>query len=326
MKILFNGFRHGHIDLLYRQAVKTPGIQVTACLEEDEAAAKAAASRLGLSIDQGSYQEWLSKDIDIVAIGGKYGERGQAVIKALQAGRHVISDKPLCTSLEELVEIRRLTEEKNLKIGCMLELRDMPCAVRARALLRENRLGEVRNLSFTGQHCIDYAHRPAWYFEEGMHGGTINDLAIHGIDLVRDLTGLELEKVDGVRTWNSYADRNRDFEDSAVFMARLTNGAELLADVSYSAPSQVFSMPTYWNFKIWCERGLLTFHYTDSKVTVFEEGVQEPQILEGIVPEKGYFEKFLEEVNSPSREITESVLDSTRTALWIQREADMRHG
>ena len=248
-KILFYGFQHGHIDGLYKMAKQTVGIEIAACLEEDEKVKLAAGTRLGIRFEEDTYDNWLKKDVDIVAIGGKYGQRGKAVIKALKAGKHVISDKPLCTSLEELTEIETLVKEGKGKISCMLDLRYMLSACRAREILRSKRLGEVRNISFTGQHCIDYAHRPSWYFEEGMHGGTVNDLAIHGLDLVRDLTGLEVEKVDGIRTWNSYAVKNPDFKDCAVFMARLTNGAEILADVSYSAPSQVFSMPTYWNFE-----------------------------------------------------------------------------
>ena len=202
-------------------------------------------------MDDGNYEEWRNKDIDIVAICDKYGERGATAIQALRAGKHIISDKPLCTSLEELEEIEKIVKQSNVKVGCMLDLRNMPTINRARELLRDGRLGRVRNISFTGQHCIDYKNRPSWYFEEGMHGGTINDLAIHGVDIVRDITGLEITEIDGVRTWNAYAVKNPEFKDCAVFMARLSNGAELLADVSYSAPSQVFTMPTYWNFEIW---------------------------------------------------------------------------
>jgi predicted dehydrogenase len=324
MNILFYGFQHGHIDQLYRLIRGTTELNISACIEEDADAAEAAAKRLGLVINDEGYDAWLQKNVDIVVIGKKYGQRGAAVIKALRAGKHVISDKPLCTSMEELAEIEKIAKNRKLKIGCMFELRDMPSACRVREILESRRLGEICNISFDGQHCIDYAHRPSWYFEEGMQGGTINDLAIHGIDLVRTLTGLEIEKIDGVRTWNRYAVKNPEFKDCAMFMARLTNGAEILADVSYSAPSQVFSMPTYWNFKIWCARGLITFHYCDSTVTVYEDGKDSPQLLSGIMPEKNYLETFLEEIKSGTDEVTGSVIDSTRTALWIQREADER--
>lgn len=322
MKILFYGFQHGHIDGLYQLAGQAEGLEIAACLEEDSRVKELAGKRLGIRFEEDSYDHWLKEDVDLVAIGGKYGQRGAAVIKALKAGKHVISDKPLCTSLEELDEIEQIAREKGVKIGCMLDLRYMPSALRAREYLRGGGLGRVCNISFTGQHCIDYANRPSWYFEEGMHGGTVNDLAIHGIDLVRELTALEIEKVDGIRTWNSYAVKNPDFKDCAVFMARLSNGAELLADVSYSAPSQVFSMPSYWDFKIWCERGLLTFHYTDSRVTVYEEGHAEPQILEGIQPDVDYLKDLMEEISFDRDTITKGVIASTRTALMVQAEAD----
>lgn len=322
MKILFYGFQHSHIDVLYKLAQQNQELEIIGCLEEDAEARQTASDRLGICFDERDYDEWLKKDIDIVAVGVKYGQRGRAAVKALEAGKHIISDKPLCTSMEELEKIERIVKRNDVKIACMLELRYMPSACRARALLKEKMLGEIRNLSFTGQHCIDYAHRPSWYFEEGMHGGTVNDLAIHGIDLVRDITGLEVERLDGIRTWNAYAVKNPEFKDCAVFMARLTNGAELLADVSYSAPSQVFSMPTYWNFKIWCERGLMAFNLIDSHVTVFEEGTDEPQIYEGIDPRTDFLRDLTDEIKRGSNTVTNSVLSSTRTVLGMQEEAD----
>lgn len=320
MKILFYGFRHGHIYSLYQLAQQTSGIEIAACLEEDAAAKATAEAKLGICFDEAAYDTWLKRDVDVVAIGGKYGERGAAILKALKAGKHIISDKPLCTSLRELEEIETLARNMNCKISCMLDLRYLPSACRARELLRQQKLGKVCSISFTGQHCMDYAHRPSWYFEDGMHGGTINDLAIHGLDLVKDLTGLEVVHVDGIRTWNAYATQHPNFKDSAMFMARLCNGAELLADVSYSAPSQVFSMPTYWNFQIWCERGMLTFRFIDDDVTVYEEGVPEAQVFKGIPPRSDYLKDLLREIEENTNEMTESVIASTRTALSLQSE------
>ena len=105
-------------------------------------------------------------------------------------------------------------------------------------------------------------------------------------------------------------------------MARLECGAEVLADVSYSAPSQVFSMPTYWDFKFWCERGLQTFNFIDNAVVIYEEGAPEPQRIEGIDSDNDYLSELIRELNSDSREVTENVLRSTEAALLIQREAD----
>jgi predicted dehydrogenase len=204
----------------------------------------------------------------------------------------------------------------------MLDLRYIAQSIKAQEIIKSGELGEVRNIAFNGQHCIDYAHRPSWYFEEGMHGGTINDLAIHGIDLVRMISGLEISSIDAARVWNSYAYKHKDFKDSAIFMARLSNGGGLLADVSYSAPTQVFSMPTYWEFRFWCEKGLLTFSYTDKSVTVYKEGTSEP--IKYICDEykSDYLTEFISQIGSGRCAMTENILSSTECALRIQRIAD----
>ena len=323
MKILFYGFRHNHIRALYKKALASPDFEIVGCVEPDAAARAAAEEALGVTFSSLSYRQWLDDpELDAVAIGLAYGQRGEAVYHALRARKHVIADKPLCTSLKQLMAIQTASERFDCKIGCMLDLRDMPQTARAKEILDSGRLGQVRNITFTGQHCIDYAHRPAWYFEDGMHGGTVNDLAIHGIDLVRLLTGREFVHVDGARVWNAYATRHPDFKDCATFMARLDGGAGVLAEVSYSAPSQVFSMPTYWEFRIWCDRGLLTLSLNDPAVTVWEDGIPQPQRYDGLPPICDYLGDFAAEITGGTRTLTENTLRSTETALKLQYAAD----
>lgn len=321
IKILFNGFRHGHINALYKKAAASDIIEISGCIEEDTDARIAAQYNLGISFSDKSYDEWLNTDIDAVAIGLAYGDRGEAIIKALRAGKHIISDKPICTTVEQLEEIKKLSEEKDLKIVCMLDLRYLSQTLKAKEILDSGELGEVRNIAFNGQHYIDYQNRPSWYFENGKHGGTINDLAIHGIDIVRMLTGLEFSKIDAARVWNSYAHKHPNFKDSAIFMARLENGAGVMADTSYSAPSQAFSLPTYWEFRFWCEKGLLSFNYADSKITVYKEGQVSPLIINCGISPSDYLDDFKIELTN-GRKMTQNILRSTKTALMIQQTAD----
>lgn len=323
MNILFYGFRHAHILDCYRMANKSPQIQILCAIEENEPARLSAQDKLGISIAPDGYDTWLNNPaVDAVAIGGAYGNRGQAVIQALRAGKHVFADKPICTSLAELEEIRALAQEKQLKVGCMLDLRKMPAAKTVKSLLDSGRMGVIRNINFSGQHCVDYANRPGWYFEPGMHGGTINDIAIHGIDLITYLTGQTLSTVSCARTWNAFATRHPDFCDCATFMAQTDGGANIMADVSYAAPSQVFSMPTYWNFQFWCARGLITFSYVDPCVTIYEDGEATPEKLPCNPADNTILDDFLAEVQQGTTTFTESVLAASETVLRLQQIAD----
>lgn len=323
MKILFNGFRHGHIDGLYKKVAESEFAVIAGCIEENETARMTATKNLGAVFSEKSYEEWLSTDIDAVAIGNAYGERGQMILKALKAGKHIIADKPICTSLSELEEIERISREKNLKIACMLDLRYLPQTKKACEILDSGVLGETRNITFNGQHPLNYGTRPAWYFEKGMHGGTINDLAIHGIDLVRMLTHKEFEKIDAARVWNAYADKEKDFKDSALFMARLEGGVGVLADISYSAPTPLaFSLPSYWEFRVWCEKGMLTFNWRDASVTVYAAGKSEPITYTELENAEDYLTEFLGEIQQNERKMTENILASSKIALTLQKEAD----
>lgn len=323
MNILFYGFRHNHILGCYHAAQVHPEIHVLGAIEENEAARVSAQEKLETPIAPDGYEDWLCRsDLDAVAIGGVYADRGQAIIKALQHGKHVLSDKPLCTRLSELEEIRRLAQKKNLKVGCLLDLRKAPAAISAKALLSSGRLGEIKNITFTGQHYLDYQKRPSWYFEPGKHGGTINDIAIHGIDLIPYLCDHKITKLHCAKTWNGYATLHHHFDDCATFMAETDSGAGILADVSYAAPSQVFSMSTYWNFQIWCEKGFLTFHYTDPNVTVYADGHDHPEIIPGTQPKTTILDDFLLEISQNTTFFTDSVLAASETALRIQQAAD----
>ena len=53
-------------------------------------------------------------ECDVIAIGDYYSKRGGLALAALRARRHVLSDKPLCTSLAEQDQIERLAAERHL--------------------------------------------------------------------------------------------------------------------------------------------------------------------------------------------------------------------
>ncbi len=326
-KVAFAGFRHGHIFTLYNWIKESDNAMITGGFEPDAAAREAAVERAGVDFVYDTYEQLLSDDsVDIVAIGDCYGKRGAEIIKALTAGKHVIADKPLCTSLEELYEIRRLAEQKNLKVSGMYDLRCTYSVNKAREIVSQGLLGEVHNVGFTGQHALDYGKRPSWYFEEGMHGGTINDIAIHGMDLVRMITGKELVKVHGARCWNAFAKEEKHFKDSAQFIVEMTGGMGVMADVSYAKPVCSYPINSIWRFSFWGEKGMLEFSMKDDKVFLALDKSEEPQIFEGTCNEPNPFEQFLLDINgTPTSHDTYSALKSAEAVLTIQKFAD-EHG
>lgn len=326
VKIAFAGFRHGHINALYKLAEENPNVEIVAAYEENADARAAAEAELGVRFTHDSYEDMLKEeDIDVIAIGDYYSIRGSLAIKALKAGKHVYSDKPLCTSLDELDEIEKLAKEKDLKVGCMLDMRYNKNVQPVRNFIKEGKLGEVHAIFFSGQHPLMYGTRPGWYFEEGKHGGTINDIAIHGIDFVEYVTGLSMKDVIAARCWNAFATEVPSFKDCAQFMVELDNGAGLMADVSYAAPnSSGYTLPFYWRFTIWGTKGVMEFKVGSDDILVALDGKPGTETIEVPDVDTGdCLSVFLDELEGKDTDIdTESVIKATRDTLTIQEFAD----
>ncbi len=323
MKVAFIGFRHGHILGLYNRLKEDPQMEITAACEEDPQAAREAERNWNVKITHSGFAEMLRDvDFDILAVGDYFGIRGSRAIAGLKAGKHIVADKPLCTSLEELAEIRSLAMEKHLAVGVMLDFRSHGNVAAAKEVIDSGRLGEIHAVQFNGQHPLSYGTRAAWYFEKGKHGGTINDIAIHGLDAVEYLTGKKITELTAARTWNAFADQAPDFQDAAQILFALENKCGVIADVSYFAPENCgFSNPFYWRFTIWGRKGVLEFNYMDEGVKFYRSGAPAPETIAPVPGKSDYLTIFLNEIAGVRDPFgTEHLLNVTEKALLLQKK------
>lgn len=328
MKIAFAGLKHGHIFVLYEMAKNHPEYAIVGAFEGEESYRKQAEGK-GVVCNYPSFDALLADEqVEVVALGGAYGERGEMAKRALLAGKHVIADKPLCAKKAELDEIRAAAKESGKCVSVMLTMRYEPKVIAAKKLFESGALGEVNSVTFGGQHPLQYGRRPDWYFEKERYGGLFNDIAIHGIDALFYAFGLRVEKVDAARLWNCYAKEETSFCDSGHLMMTAESGAGILADVSYAVPDGVeFNLPYYWQFYVWGTKGVLSFSLNETESTYYLAGDKEPHILEE-EPAPNYLEDFLRMVRKESGVILpmQEALSSTEKTLAIQELAEKFNG
>lgn len=324
MNIAFAGLRHGHAFGLYDMAVANDLFTVIGAFESDEEAKKLAED-YGIVCNYKTFEDVLKdENVEVVALGGCYTDRGGMAIDALKAGKHVIADKPLCTSLKELDTIEALAKEKNLFVSCMFTMRFEKKINAIKKLVDSGTLGKINNVYFGGQHPLMYGRRPMWYFEGNKHGGVINDIAIHGIDILDYALGLQVENICSAREWNKFADKAPQFKDSAQFMLSAKNGAGIIADVSYAIPDGIeFALPYYWQFTIWGTKGTIRFSLYEKESYYYVEGNATPIQLEEPDVTTDYLTDFINMVNGKENVILnmDAVIDATRKTLEIQRLA-----
>ena len=116
--------------------------------------------------------------------------RAGIAIAAMTHGKDVMADKPGCTTLGQLEDVRR-TQAATGRIWsvCFSERFAVRSVTRAAELIRQGAIGCVVNVVGLGPHRLSKGQRPAWFFDRARYGGTLCDLASHQIDQFLYLTG-----------------------------------------------------------------------------------------------------------------------------------------
>jgi predicted dehydrogenase len=146
-----------------------------------------------------SYEQVLADPgVDIVALATYDNLHAEAVVSALQAGKHVFCEKPLCETAEELSAIQQAWRRaKNLRLACNLVLRAAPLYRWLRGAIEGGTLGEI--YAVDGDYLYGRVHK----ITEGWRGqidgySVFKGGAVHMLDLMLWLTGQRPTSVSAV--------------------------------------------------------------------------------------------------------------------------------
>lgn len=327
-RFAFAGFRHNHILGMYNAVANHPDAQIVAACEEDGPTRQQLKDQGKIAITHDSCAAMLAQvPCDVLAVGDLYAKRGGLLIRGLEAGKHVIADKPICTRLDELDRIEELSRGGGLAVGCQFDLRSSGSFLAVRKLLQDGAIGDVQTICFTGQHPLSYGKRPDWYFQDGCHGGTINDIFIHAADALEWLTGRRIVEVVAARAWNSSFPQAPKFQIGAQVMLRLDNDAGVLGDVSYLAPEGCgHGSPTYWRLTLHGSGGMIEFQNASKSILLAAHSDASPRQVD-VQPKRpdAYLADFLSLVQGRGEGVsltTAQVLRASRIALLAQKAAD----
>ena len=190
----------GFIGPVHVEALRRLGICVKGILGSSAAKSEAAAKRLGLPKGYVSYEEILSDpDVEVVHIATPNRQHREMVISALEAGKHVVCEKPLATSSAETSELlEQAKKHPTLVTAVNYNVRFYPLALQARDLLQRGAIGRV--LSVRGAYIQDWLLKETdWNWrllvDEGGELRAVGDIGTHWMDLILFLTGLRIESV-----------------------------------------------------------------------------------------------------------------------------------
>lgn len=128
--------------------------------------------------------------IALILLSGIPRDRAAWAVKAMEAGKDVMSDKPGCTTLAQLDAIRATVAATGRIWSVDFSERfEVPAVTRAAELVAEGAIGRVIQTVGLGPHRLNRATRPDWFFDRDAYGGILTDIASHQIDQFLYFTG-----------------------------------------------------------------------------------------------------------------------------------------
>lgn len=255
----------GSISDCHLQAyADNPDVEIYAICDLNEERAKDMAKKYGASRVFTDYRDLLAMpEIDSVSICTWNNSHAEISIAALDAGKNVLCEKPLCQTVEEALAVEQAVKRsgKLLQVGFVRRYSD-----NAQILKQFIEAGELGDIYYAKASCLRRLGNPGGWFSdrERSGGGPLIDIGVHIIDICWYLMGKPKVKSVSANVSNILGNRahirnlsfykaadydasKNNVEDMANAMIRFENGASLLIDVSFTlhAKSDEMSIKLY---------------------------------------------------------------------------------
>jgi predicted dehydrogenase len=270
--------------------------ELTVLCGRDAARTAAAAERLGWAEVETDWQRLVGRpDVDLVDVCTPGDTHAEIAVAALDAGKHVLCEKPLANTVAEAQEMVDAAE-RAARHGVMAMVgftyRRVPAVALARRLVAEGRLGDIRHVR--AQYLQDWIADPqapmSWRLQKERAGsGALGDIGAHVVDLAQHITGHRVVTVNGLletfvkerplaeteptvrlggrSTGDGAPTGTVTVDDAAIFLARFESGALGVFEATRFATGRKNAI----RLEINGSRGSLAFDFEDMNVLEFHD-------------------------------------------------------
>jgi predicted dehydrogenase len=260
-------------------------------------ATTAAAQRLGWRATETDWKALIRRDdVELVDICTPGDTHAEIAISALDAGKHVLCEKPLANTVDEAREMVAAAERaqaKGVRSMVGFNYRRVPAVALARRLVEQGRIGQVRHVR--AQYLQDWIVDPefplVWRLQAERAGsGALGDIGAHIVDMAQFVTGDRLADVTALTetfiterplpgsssglTASGSSERGPvTVDDAALFIGRFAGGAVASFEATRFATGRKNSI----RLEINGSTGSLAFDFESMNELSFYDGNEDPE-------------------------------------------------
>jgi 1,5-anhydro-D-fructose reductase (1,5-anhydro-D-mannitol-forming) len=206
---------------------------LVAVVSRDRGRADAFAAQHGARRAYTDYADLLrDSEVDIVYICTPNAHHAEQALAAARAGKHVLCEKPLATSVADARRVVEAFEAAGLKLGTHFQTRHHTAFVEMKRLLEGRAIGNVILIQIEVSSGANQLR--SWRADPALAGlGSINNIAVHPFDLLRYLLGSEVREV----TAMTDVGRSTELERMVLALLRFHNGAMAYVNANQRVPN-----------------------------------------------------------------------------------------
>ncbi|QCR22965.1 Gfo/Idh/MocA family protein [Pontibacter sp. SGAir0037] len=175
-------------------------------------------------------------EVDVIYIVLPNSMHAEYTVRGAQAGKHIMCEKPMATSVEDCEKMIDACKKANKKLMIAYRAQYEPYNLKAIEMAREGKLGKLRLItSEHGRHLKPEEPSDKWRAQKKMAGGgSLMDIGIYSLQAARYITGEEPEEVMAMIYSDPKDPRFKEVEDRVNFMLRFPSGVQANLSSGYS--------------------------------------------------------------------------------------------
>lgn len=228
VKLGLISFAHPHAYSYLQDLMNMPDVEVVGIADENAEHVRSIVEQYSISYYD-SHHSLLLEPLDAVIICSENVHHARLTLDAAAAGKHILCEKPLGTSLDEMRQMIQSCKDNGVQLMIAFPCRFIPAVMEAKALIDRGEIGDILAIKGTNRGRMP----GGWFIDKELSaGGALLDHTVHVMDLMNWMLRSRVKEVYAESGILFHDDLNID--DAGMVHVIFENGVMAVLDPSWS--------------------------------------------------------------------------------------------